>query len=154
LTELIRVRTRLVRRLQRSVSAHDLYIIAHSNPRWNSRIHGRHILSLQVSNRYRLRAVNLNGQCRRIVALYLEAANTQDQRLLLLQLINADRWLSRINPNFISEFLPLYDELFVLEQTRCGLYVEHISNDFNNFIVLHVYEDGHIEYIYRWAFHG
>lgn len=151
MTELIRVRTRLIRRFQRSVS-HDLYIIAHSNPRWNSRIHGRHILSFQVSNRYRLRAVNLNGQCRRIVALYLESGNTQNQRVLLVQLINADRWLSSINPNFISEFLPLFNELFVLEQTRCSLHVERISHDFNNFIVLHVYEDGHIEYRYTWAF--
>ena len=153
LTELIRVRTRLVRRLQRSVS-HDIYIIDHANTRWNSRIHGRHILSLQVSNRYRLRTVNLNGQCRRIAALYLESANTQDQRVLLVQLLNLDRWLSSINHNFISEFLPLFDQLFVLEQTRSGLHVENISNDFNNFIVVYVYEDGHIEYLYSWAFHG
>ena len=154
LTELIRVRTRLVRRFQRSVSPHDFYIVSHPNTRWNSRIHGRHILSIQVSNRYRLRTVNLNGQCRRIVALYLESSNTQNERILLLQLINADRWLSSINPNFISVFLPLYNELFVLEQTRSGIFVENISNDFNNFIVVHVYEDGHIEYLYRWAFHG
>ena len=154
LTELIPVRTILIRRLQRSLSPDNLYIIGHSNPRWNSRIHGRHILSLQVSNRYRLRALNLNGQCRRIVALYLASGNTQDERVLLLQLINADRWLSSVNPNYISEFLPLHNELFVLEQTRSGLYVENLSNDFNNFIVLFVYEDDYIEYLYRWAFHG
>lgn len=126
----------------------DIYIIAHSNPRWNSRIHGRHRLSIQVSNRYRLRAINLDGECRRIVALYLESTNNEDQRRLLVNIINIDRWLSRINSNFISEFLPLYDELFVLEQTRCSIYVEDISDDFNNFIVVHVYEDGHIEYLY------
>lgn len=152
LIELIRVRSELIRRLQGRVSQ-DIYIIGHSNPRWNSPQHGRHILSLQVTNRYRLHAVNLNGQIRTIVALYVASGNTQAQRTLLVQLLNADRQLSRVNPNYISEFLPLFNELFVLEQTRSRIFVEDSSNDFNNFIVFYIYEDGHIRPLYTWFFH-
>jgi NADH-ubiquinone oxidoreductase chain 5 len=152
LIELIRVRSELIRRLQGRVSQ-DIYIISHSNPRWNSPQHGRHILSLQVTNRYRLHAVNLNGQIRTIVALYVASGNTQAQRTLLVQLLNADRQLSRVNPNYISEFLPLFNELFVLEQTLSRIFVEDSSNDFNNFIVFFIYEDGHIRPLYTWFFH-
>jgi hypothetical protein len=67
-----------------------IYIIGHPNPRWNN-IHGRHILTLQVSNGYRLRTVNLQGQCRVIATLFTESANTDDQRILLVNLINVDR---------------------------------------------------------------
>jgi len=71
----------------------------------------------------------------------------------LVQLLNADRQLSRVNPNYISEFLPLFNELFVLEQTRSRIFVEDSSNDFNNFIVFYIYEDGHIRPLYTWFFH-
>jgi hypothetical protein len=128
----------------------DIYIISHANPRWNS-IQGRHILTLQVSNRYRLRTVNLQGQCRVRATLYIESGNTDDQRRLLVNLKNIDRWLSRINTNYISEFEPLLHELFVLEQTRCHIFRE-VSYDFNNFIVVFIYENGHIEYRYTWNF--
>ena len=151
LRELITARRELIRHLEERVSQ-NLYIIAHSNPRWNSRIHGRHILSLQVTNRYRLDAVNLNGQVRIIVALYVSLGNTEAQRTLLVQLLSADRRISRINPNYISEFEPLLYQLFLLEQTRSRIFSEG-SDDFNNFIVLHVYENGHIQYRYTWAFH-
>jgi hypothetical protein len=149
LTELIRTRTRLITRLQRRMRD-GIYIIGHPNPRWNN-IHGRHILTLQVSNGYRLRTVNLQGQCRVIATLFTESANTDDQRILLVNLINVDRWLSRINTNYISEFEPLYNELFLLEETRSRIFGT-VSYDFNNFIVVRIYDSGHIEYIYIWDF--
>lgn len=86
------------------------------------------------------------------MALYVSLGNTEAQRTLLVQLLSADRRISRINPNYISEFEPLLYQLFLLEQTRSRIFSEG-SDDFNNFIVLHVYENGHIQYRYTWAFH-
>ncbi len=102
LTELIRTRTRLITRLQRCIND-DIYIIGHANPRWNN-IHGRHILTLQVLNRLRLRTGNLQGRYRVIATLFTESTNTNDQRILLVNLLNVDRWLSIINTNYIREF--------------------------------------------------
>jgi hypothetical protein len=152
LEELIRIKTGLISRLQRRVS-NDIYICGHSNPRWNN-IHGRHMLVLQISNLTRSRntPANIERQCRIIAAIYIASGLTPDQRTLLTNLHDVDRWMLRVNPNHISDFLPLNEQLFNIELTRSRIFT-NVSNDMNNFIIVHIYEDGHIEYRFFWNFH-
>jgi hypothetical protein len=149
LSVLIRNRNRLIRHLQRLVS-NGLYICGHSDPsRDNIEGRRRHILTIQVSNRYRLRNthIQLEGRCRLIAAIYIACMNTDNQRTLLLNLNNTDRWLLFTNSNYISEYLPLYNQLFNLDLARSRVYTVP-SMDTNSFILIEVYEDGYLHYRY------